>query len=157
MTLTWHHSEFDQLTVTDLYQILKLRQDVFVIEQECIYPDIDNMDSRCLHVFGKDRDSVIKAYLRIIPPGVKKNLPALGRVVVSPDARGNKTAYSLMKEGILISDQIYPGMDLFISAQQYLETFYLKLGFIKISDMYLEDGIPHIDMVKKNEMSKLQS
>jgi len=61
-----------------------------------------------------------------------------------------------MKEGILISDQIYPGMDLFISAQQYLETFYLKLGFIKISDMYLEDGIPHIDMVKKNEMSKLQ-
>ncbi len=153
--LNWTHCPFDRLTVRDLYQILKLRQDVFVIEQSCIYPDLDNLDERCVHLFGKDSNQQIKAYLRIIPPGVKRDIPAMGRIVVAPDVRGRNIAYFLMDQGIMLTGRLYPEMDLFVSAQEYLEKFYEKLGFVKISDMYLDDGIPHIDMVKKYEMSKV--
>lgn len=146
MHINWHLKTFDALDAKTLYDLLKLRQDVFVLEQQCLYPDIDGLDPVCLHRYGV-KDGAIVAYLRIIPPSHHpKGLPAIGRVVVACNARGHRLARTIMEQALNDCRTRYPSMPVFLSAQTYLIDFYRSLGFEAISAPYLEDGIEHIDM-----------
>lgn len=143
-SLQWHCRSFAELSVEELYGILKLRQDVFIIEQNCLYADIDELDEQCQHVYAVDRKR-IKAYLRCIPPA-NGTEPALGRVLVAEDARRRGIARVLMQRGIAYLQNEYPGRKIKVAAQCYLQMFYESLGFVRTSEPYMEDGIAHIDM-----------
>ncbi|RMH37242.1 MAG: GNAT family N-acetyltransferase [Gammaproteobacteria bacterium] len=149
MAVDWQFFTFAELDAATVYGFLKLRQDVFVLEQKCLYPDIDGLDLSCWHLVGKKEGAVI-GYLRIIPPEHHpKAVPAIGRVVVAPAHRGQGLATQMMRHAIRHCAQHYPGQDLFLSAQTYLVTFYQSLGFVSVGAPYLEDGIEHIDMFKR--------
>ena len=144
----WQLKTFKQLSTDELYDLLKLRIDVFVVEQTCYYSDLDELDreTETLHVFAYDRGHII-AYCRVLAPNVVyEQEAALGRVIVSPEYRGQKLGYSLMAQALGYIDIKWPTVSCHISAQQHLHDFYHSLGFEQISDMYLEDGIPHIGM-----------
>lgn len=139
---------FQALTTTELYAILQARTNVFVVEQNCPYPEVDGKDVHCLHVFATEGDDVI-AYLRILPQGVSYEHVSIGRVLVAQTHRGQKLAYALMEEGLRIIAEQYGEQTIQIQAQTYLQTFYASFGFQAISASYLEDGIPHVDMLLK--------
>ena len=148
LEVNWHWRSFNQLTNLELYQLLKLRQDVFVLEQQCLYPELDNEDFNHWHLLGYEGDN-LAAYLRLIPPEHHKSgCVAIGRVVTQHDYRGFGLGYDLIKKAIKFSEKEFPGVVLFLSAQQHLKQFYQGFGFSAISKGYLEDGIPHIDMKK---------
>ena len=138
--------QFHQLTVDELYGILKLRAEVFVVEQDCAYQDLDGKDSLACHMFLKDGDEVV-AVLRILPENVAFEDMAIGRVVVSEKYRGRGIAKKIMKNAIdYITTDL--GMDkIRLSGQAYLIRFYEDLGFRKVSDVYLEDGIDHFEFL----------
>ena len=144
--MSWHLKAFDDLDSKTLYQILKARCDVFVVEQTCPYPELDGLDPACYHLYLEEAGDIL-AYLRILPPGLSFEEASLGRVLVTPSARGQGYARSLLEKGLdfvqteLKQDQVK------IGAQTYLESFYASLGFAPVSAPYLEDGIEHIDMV----------
>lgn len=143
--------KFSELTTLELYHILALRSEVFVVEQECIYQDIDYKDLNAYHLFIKENNSIV-AYTRLLNRGVSyDDGVSIGRVVVSPKARKRGYGIKLMKQTIEFANKTYPDIDIIISAQEYLYNFYTSLGFQKISDMYLEDNIPHIKMIKKQQ------
>ena len=143
----WHHKSFDQLNVTELYDILKLRQDVFVIEQQCIYPELDDTDQTAMHLYAYI-DGKIAAYARLFAPGIKYAQSAIGRVVIHPSARGGGLGKDVMVESIQALERDYPDAGIKISAQLYLQAFYEGLGFVLDSEPYDDEGIMHIDMVK---------
>jgi ElaA protein len=145
LTLTWHTRRFDELTTAQLYAILQLRSRVFVVEQACHYLDLDGADDRCLHLWAEDEAGAIAAYLRVVPAGVKYDEASIGRVVVSPAARGTGLGRELMRRGI----DAVGGGPIRIAAQAYLERFYQELGFESVSAPYDDDGIPHIDMIRR--------
>lgn len=136
---------FHDFDVNTLYAILKLRTDVFVVEQNCPYPELDGHDDKALHLYAQDNGEIV-AYARILPKGITYETSAIGRVVVSPKARGGGTARQLMQKAIDIIHQDWQENAITIGAQVYLKAFYESLGFQIISDEYLEDGIPHVDM-----------
>lgn len=130
----------------ELYELLKLRVDVFVVEQNCAYPELDGKDADAIHLMLKDGGEIIAA-ARIFPP--HDDVPAkIGRVVVSPRHRGKRLGDSLMREAIRFCHEQFPGTPIFLSAQSHLQGFYGSLGFRPVSDEYLEDGIPHVDMLR---------
>lgn len=130
----------------ELYALLKLRVDVFVVEQNCPYPELDGKDDQALHLMLKRGEDIIAA-ARIFPPHDDK--PAkIGRVVVSPDHRGERLGDALMREALKACAERFPGVPVFLSAQSHLQKFYGSFGFKPVSDEYLEDGIPHVDMLK---------
>lgn len=142
---------FHELTTTALYAICQAREAVFVVEQACVYQDLDGLDEKCLHLQGFI-DNTLIAYARIIPPDIHPMAkPAIGRVLTLSDYRGGGLARQLMQHAILACHTHYPRQPIYISAQSYLLTFYQSLGFVIQGDSYLEDGIPHIDMVLDNE------
>lgn len=143
----WRWLRFDQLSVHDLHALLRLRQDVFVVEQACLYPDIDGLDPQCLHGLGQSADGMLAAYARVVPPGLKFDEPAIGRVIVAPAWRGRSLGGVLMREAIAATRHAYPGAAIRISAQAHLQGFYRSLGFETVSDPYDEDGIAHVDML----------
>lgn len=145
----WQYKSFDQLTVNQLYDILKLRQDVFVIEQQCIYPDLDDVDKAATHLFayGEEGESIC-AYLRILAPGVKYDEVAMGRIVTSDLSRGTGLGKALIEEALEVVEREYVERAIKISAQVYLIQFYNDFGFKVISEPYDEDGIQHIDMLR---------
>lgn len=143
--ITWQNPSFDGLGVDQLYDILHLRQQVFVIEQACLYQDLDNLDQQALHLCGYE-DGALLAYLRALPPGVSYPQSSLGRIVVSPAARGRDLGREIVRRGIELNLATWPGSAIAIGAQAHLETFYNELGFVTASDVYDEDGIPHITM-----------
>lgn len=136
---------FAQLTTHQLYGILKLRSEVFVVEQNCAYQDIDNHDLSAKHVLFCEGDELL-AYSRLLPKGLTYAKPSIGRVVVSAKARGRKLGRELLVFSIYQCQKIWPNEDIKIGAQCYLKGFYTSLGFEAISEDYLEDGIPHLDM-----------
>ncbi len=151
--LNWHCKTFQELTTIELYAIIKARQDVFVIEQNCIYPDLDNLDQHCLHLFAKfsdKQDCVIGAYLRILPPDLQYSQVAFGRVLTTSKARGLGAGKELVSKAIEQINRVYPSQPIKISAQLYLQDFYQGFGFETISDVYDEDGIDHISMLLKS-------
>lgn len=137
---------FDQLTNTELYNILQERTNVFIVEQNCPYPEIDGKDTQSYHLYKEENGEVV-AYLRILPPGVSYAELSIGRVLVKKEYRGQRLAHELMVRALqFISDELNE-TTVKIQAQDYLRNFYGSFGFEAISEVYLEDSIPHVDML----------
>ena len=145
MQLKWKLNYFKELSTEELYTILQLRNEVFVVEQNCIYQDADSKDSISFHLSGWDGVNLV-AYCRILPPGVSYTEASIGRVVSSPQYRNRGYGKQLMNEAIIHTLAQFECNTIKISAL-YLQKFYEQLGFIKLSDSYLEDNIPHIEML----------
>lgn len=136
---------FSELHLIELYDILKLRAEVFVVEQNCVYQDIDAKDQKSLHVIGKFDNKVV-AYCRLFKPNDYFENASIGRVVVDANFRHKKWGFLLMTNAINAVNQHYNEIKITISAQLYLQNFYESLGFVRTSELYLEDGIEHIEM-----------
>tara|TARA_B100000214_G_scaffold275419_1_gene205430 strand:+ start:151 stop:594 length:444 start_codon:yes stop_codon:yes gene_type:complete len=137
---------FSELDTEDLYQILRIRSEVFVVEQDCVYQDIDNKDQNAIHLYYKENDQIV-AYTRIFKAGDYYENPCIGRVVVSKKNRGNNLGKKIMIDSMEYIKQNIKGEKIELSAQKYLDKFYKDLGFYKIGEDYLEDGIPHQRMI----------
>lgn len=139
---------FQELNIQELYQILRLRSEVFVVEQDCVYQDLDNKDQKALHVLGI-KDGQVVAYTRIFKPGDYFDNASIGRVVVAGNQRKYGFGKEIMKASMAAIDDRFPNTPIEISAQSYLIKFYSDLGFGAFGEEYLEDGIPHTRMIKK--------
>lgn len=148
--MTWHFVDFASLSLTELYDLMRLRQEVFVVEQSCVYLDADGYDAVAWHLSGRDADGALVAYLRLFAPGVKYAEACIGRVCTAASVRGTGLGQALMRRGIAETARLWPESDLRISAQAYLLNFYGELGFVTEGELYDEDGIPHIEMVRKS-------
>ncbi len=151
--IDWDIKSFKKLGTDELYGLLKLRVDVFVVEQNCPYPEIDGRDRHpeTLHLVGKNKDGEILSYLRILPPGLRFEQVSIGRVVVNKNSRGQGISEAMLKIALDQIHRTWPNEDVKISAQLYLRDFYQSHGFEAVSKNYLEDGIPHIDMVRNRQ------
>ena len=139
---------FSKLTISELYEILKLRSEVFVVEQDCVYQDMDGKDEKALHVIGSKKGKII-AYTRLFDGGEYFNTPSIGRVVVAKPLRKFGYGHDLIKASIQAIYSHYQSRVITISAQIYLLKFYNSHGFEAFGEEYLEDGLPHIRMIKK--------
>lgn len=156
--ITWQSKTFSELNTTELYDLLKLRIDVFVVEQSCYYPDLDDHDrhpqTQHLFCYQSDKETtkqIMTAYLRILPKGLTyQEHISIGRVVTAPSARGTGLGHELIKTGLTQCARKFANESLKISAQEHLEAYYMKHGFQRVTDMYLEDDIPHIGMIYKS-------
>ena len=149
-TIHWHTKSFEELTGTEVYDILKLRTDVFVVEQACAYGEVDGKDKQCLHVFATKARQVI-AYARIVPPRLSYPEISIGRVVVDAAYRKDGLGGVLIRYTIEKIEEEFGAQAIQIGAQCYLKKFYESFGFVAVSDDYLEDGIPHVDMLRNIE------
>lgn len=140
----WHVKTFNELTIYELHQIYYLRVAVFVVEQNCAYQEVDELDLASSHLY-EEQDGKIVAYARLIPETDKVRL---GRVIVHPDYRKQQKGQALLQEAIAYSNKHWPGLPLHAGAQAHLEKFYGAFDFQTVSEVYLEDDIPHIDMVR---------
>lgn len=147
MSLRWQLSSFADLGVDALYDLLQLRSLVFVVEQTCVFLDLDAKDKSALHLLGWAEDGRVVAYARLIPPGAIYEEPSIGRVVTHPDVRKTGAGRQLMTEAIRHTTQRFGDRPIRIGAQRYLERFYGSFGFAPIGEPYDEDGIEHIQMV----------
>lgn len=150
MKIKWKISPFESFSTEELYAILKLRQLVFVVEQHCAYQDCDGQDITAYHLagwldIGKQSEPI--AYLRIIPPAKGDNTLSIGRVITHPNYRGKGLGKEIMSRCLRSIKKLYPESIVRISAQTYLTHFYENFGFRISSDGYLEDGIPHVEMI----------
>ena len=151
MQIQWLLKRFEELTPYQLYAILQLRNAVFVVEQNCVFQDADDKDQNCFHLMGF-YNSRLAAYTRIVPAGVAYEQPSIGRVVTSPAVRHSGAGKELMQQSIDAVYDVFGKQPIKIGAQLYLKKFYESFGFKQTGDMYLEDGIEHIHMLK--EMSR---
>lgn len=145
--MSWKLKPFNNLSVTELYHILKLRSEIFVVEQDCVYLDLDGYDDQCLHLW-KEEDGKMLAYTRILPSGVYYPEASIGRVVVHADARGTDLGKELMRrseEALYDLDEHGP---IKLMAQSYLLNWYGSQGYRPEGEEFLEDGIPHTTMIK---------
>ena len=138
---------FNELTIDELYDLLQLRSEVFVVEQDCVYQDIDGKDRKALHVMGYKNNRLV-AYTRIFKPGDYFKQASIGRVVVKDTERQHKYGYDIMKASVKAVEDYFNETHIKLSAQTYLKRFYNNLGFNEVGGEYLEDGIPHVAMVK---------
>jgi ElaA protein len=143
----WRLAPFAELTAREVHDLLQLRAEVFVVEQDCVFQDVDGADVDSWHLLGTDGDT-LAAYCRLIPAGVKFAEPSIGRVVTSTKLRGTGRGRELMAEALRIADTLWPGKPIRIGAQQQLERFYEDFGFTRASAPYDEDGIMHIEMLR---------
>nr|WP_295873962.1 GNAT family N-acetyltransferase [uncultured Chitinophaga sp.] len=146
--MNWTIKAFEELTVQELYDVLHLRNEIFVVEQQCAYQDLDYSDQKALHLMGRNAEGRLVAYTRLFGPGIKYAEASIGRVITSQLARGTGTGRQLMEKSIAAVEEAYGKGPIKIGAQQYLHRFYTSLGFEQTSDTYMEDGIPHIEMVR---------
>lgn len=146
--MRWTCLRFDELGVRQLYELLALRSEVFVVEQHCVFLDIDGLDPLTWHLLGSGDDGALKAYARLIPPGMKAPDALIGRVVTAPTARGGGTGRALMAEAVAQCERLWPRHAITLHAQAHLERFYAGFGFVPVGEQYIEDGIPHIEMRK---------
>ena len=144
-TIEFKIKRFNELSLQELYNLLQLRSEVFVVEQNCVYQDIDGKDSKAIHVIGFYNGEIV-AYTRIFDKGFYFDEASIGRVVVRPKYRDKKWGFQLMEVSISAVKEYFQETKITISAQQYLTKFYQSLGFVQTSEMYLEDDIPHIQM-----------
>ncbi len=143
--LTWNCSAFKDLRAEKLYEILRLRAEIFIVEQNCAYLDPDGDDQIAWHVLGTGEEKLL-AYTRLLPPGVKYDSCSIGRVVTHESIRRGGYGRELMEKSMSYCQELWPNQDVTISAQEYLKRFYHSLGFETESESYLEDGIPHVRM-----------
>lgn len=145
----WHYRRWAELSTDELYRIMALRQRVFIVEQSCPYLDADGWDDKATHLWCDDeRGEQCLAYLRVFAPGVKYAEASLGRIVTAPEVRRHGLGRPLIREGLARIAAAHGGAPVRIGAQKYLEDFYGGLGFVRASDDYDEDGIPHLEMVR---------
>jgi ElaA protein len=147
MEISWVVKKFEALTPYELYAILQLRNEVFVVEQNCVFQDADNKDQNSWHLMGFSNETLI-AYTRLVPPAEIYEQPSIGRVVTSPSVRRSGTGKELMRQSIEVLYRLFGKQPIKIGAQLYLKSFYESFGFKQVSDVYLEDGIEHIYMMK---------
>jgi ElaA protein len=172
MSLEWQLLSFSELTSSQLYQVLALRSEVFVVEQTCPYQDIDGLDQKAWHLLGlqtnqlqksagaiespKDSESIdninngLIAYMRIFAPGQHYQQSSMGRIITKQSARGQNVGRALVEKGLQSIEQLFATKACKIQAQSYLKQFYQSFGFEQISEEYLEDDIPHIDMLRQS-------
>ena len=144
--INWSWKRFEEFGTTELYYLLAARNEVFVVEQRCIYQDLDGLDFTAHHLCAMG-DHGLVAYLRLLPPGGLHAEPAIGRVMTVSAARGDGLGRKLLVRGIHGCRKYFPGQVLRVSAQSHLEEFYKSLGFVTVSPVYDDDGIPHLDML----------
>ncbi|QGY44944.1 GNAT family N-acetyltransferase [Maribellus comscasis] len=142
---------FSELSLEELYEILQLRAEIFVVEQDCVYNDLDGLDKNAVHQFLRE-DGKIVAYSRLLKPGTRFSEYSIGRVIVKKSERGKGIGCRMMKDAMSFILNNWNATKIKISAQKYLQNFYESLGFIIVTEEYLEDGIPHYGMIyqKKN-------
>ena len=138
---------FNDLTTKELYALLQLRSEIFVVEQDCVYQDIDYKDQKASHILGYQNEKLV-AYTRVFDAGIYFDQASIGRVLVRENARNHKYGYDIMNASIDAITLNYGEQPIKISAQTYLKTFYNNLGFVELGEEYLEDGIPHIAMLR---------
>ena len=148
MTLNWTIKPYDELTLTELYELLRLRVEVFVVEQNCPFQDLDGQDDRAYHLLGYTEANELAAYARLFDAGLSYDEVAIGRVAVSGAHRRRGLGQELMRQAIAYCEVLYGAQPIKIGAQQYLERFYQDFGFRQCGEGYLEDGIPHMPMVR---------
>ncbi|KQV59095.1 MULTISPECIES: GNAT family N-acetyltransferase [unclassified Duganella] len=149
--IEWQWQDFNSIPNADLYEMLRQRQEVFVIEQQCFYSDMDGYDAAAHHLLGwqtVDGKRTLAAYLRCIAPGIKYPEMALGRVLTAQAARGSGAGRALIAEGIRNAEALHPGHRIRIGAQAHLEKFYGSFGFKAVGEPYDEDGIAHLEMLR---------
>lgn len=150
----WQCHGFDAFGAQALYEVLQLRDQVFVVEQQSIYGDVDGLDQHCWHLSGRDGDGKLVAYARLIPPGVKyRHAAAIGRVVIPARLRGSGLAKPLMTQAIRHCQRLFPQHAIMLSAQAGLQNFYRCFGFAPQGDTYDDGGILHLDMCLSNAAS----
>ena len=147
MAIQWKIKSFDDLTVHELYDFLRLRSEIFVVEQNCVYLDLDGKDKVALHLFGEFEGKIV-AHARLFKAGITFEKSSIGRVTVDANYRDRKWGHDLMREAIAGIKYHFGENQITIGAQLYLKKFYESHGFIQASEMYLEDDIPHIEMIK---------
>ena len=147
VNLSWHCKHFSELSASELYSILRLRTEVFILEQNCLYQDVDGKDVKCYHIFAMDEKGDVHAYARILPPGISYDEVSIGRVVTSPAARSTGTGKALMQKAMQFIGESFGNAGVRISAQSYLVKFYSDFGFKVQGEEYLEDDIPHTQML----------
>ena len=147
LPVKWKVADWGQLSKTELYQILRLRSEVFVVEQNCAYQDLDEKDKQAFHLMGFDAKNNLVAYARILHPNVSYPEPSIGRVVTSSKVRRNGIGKLLMQETMKFITKQFGNTPVRISAQSYLLKFYSEFGFKKVGKEYLEDNIPHHEML----------
>jgi ElaA protein len=143
--IDWRFAAFGELTGDELYAILAARARVFVVEQNCPYLDLDGLDRAAWHLWT---GAPVRAYLRVLPPHAKYEEASLGRVITAPEARRTGLGRALLVEGIRRAESLFGSIAIRIGAQRYLEHFYAGFGFVRCSDDYDEDGIPHLEMLR---------
>ena len=148
MNLEWKTKRFNELSTAELYNLLQLRSEVFVVEQNCVYQDIDGKDQKALHLIGEFNSKIV-AYARLFKAGDYFENASIGRVVVGTDYRDKKWGHELMQHAITEIEEYFNTTKITISAQLYLQKFYESHGFVTTSETYLEDDIPHIEMKKQ--------
>lgn len=148
MELLWKIKTFENLSVNELYDILRLRSEIFVVEQNCVYLDLDGKDKLALHLFGEFEGKIV-GYSRLFNPGITFDNASIGRVVVDANYRNRKWGHDLMRKAIAEIKSHYGESQITIGAQLYLKKFYESHGFVQTSEMYLEDDIPHIEMKRE--------
>ncbi len=148
LTLEWRFLRFDSLSTVELYEMLQLRSEVFVVEQSCAFQDMDGADQQALHLLGTDSAGHLQAYARCIPAGLKFKEASIGRVITSAAMRGQGAGHVLMREAIERLHQAWGHQAIRISAQSRLADFYRQHGFEPSGQPYIEDGIPHIEMLR---------
>lgn len=149
-SITWTVKHFDDLTPRELHECLRLRSEVFAVEQNCVYCDPDSADLESHHLMGR-MDGTLVAYVRVVRPSVKYEEPSIGRVVTSLSVRRTGLGKLLMSVAIEATNRLFPNQDIRISAQEYLLGFYSDLSFESIGESYIEDHIPHREMLWKWE------
>jgi len=147
MTVDWSFARFAGLTPQQVHDLYRLRADVFVVEQNCVFQDLDGVDPECWHLLGQDGGEIV-AYCRLVPPGIKYPEPSIGRVVTATAVRRTGLGRALMREALRRAAELWPGQPIRIGAQARLQGFYEELGFAKASEPYDEDGILHIEMLR---------
>lgn len=161
--LNWSWRRFDELSNAQFYDILALRQRVFILEQKCLYLDADGRDKEALHLFGCVCETSLKencskeilAYARLLPPNTRYVEPSIGRVLVTESARGKGLGQRLIWLCLEKCEALYPDKCVRVSAQVYLKRFYRSFGFEVVGNVYDDDGIPHVDMVRCVSLSRL--
>lgn len=149
--IVWNIQTFSDFNLTQLFDVIQLRIDIFVVEQECAYPELDEYDRHTAtrHLSGYDVRGLLVAYARLLPAGLSFSEVSVGRFLVRTEARGQGVGHQLLQKALDETNHVWPGDDIRIAAQEYLEDFYEQYGFRRVSDMFLDHGVPHIEMLKK--------
>lgn len=147
--IIWKIKTFQEFTVPELYNLLKARSEVFVVEQNCVYLDADGYDQQAIHVWAEDEEGEILAYCRVFDKGIKYEETSLGRVITTQKGRGRSLGKQLIQYAVETIENRYHTSEIRISAQDYLLKFYGDFGFEDTGKKYLEDDIPHTEMIRK--------